>query len=75
MKLKKKKKKKKKNFFFFFFFFFFFLGRLHFSLGSFLGKILAPRATILPQSPSSLFPAWKIYGKEMTLTFNTHITS
>ena len=36
--------------------FFFFLGRLHFSVGSFKGEISAPRATISPQSPSSLFP-------------------
>ena len=38
-------------------FFFFFLGRLHFSLGPFKGEISAPRETISPQSPSSLFPA------------------
>ena len=47
--MKFKKKKKKKIFFFF--------RETPLLPGLLLGRNLVPRATILPQSPSSLFPA------------------
>ena len=56
---------------FFFFFFFFFSGRLHFSLGTFKGEISAPRATISPQSPSSLFPVRLFINKELEKSLGT----
>ena len=45
-----------------------------FSLGSFEGEISAPRVTILPQSPSSLFPGQGLKWFWAEVTWNHFVS-